>query len=175
MGKLLLSSVLLIMIVTVSYLQAVRRQAKVDNSFQLGVKSNQKDDLEQRSFTDSLETGMGEQEVVQDGNPLQHDKLFNKDSDSLTNIINMQNPPISELMKKEEDIEVTDTVGKAGTERSHLELLAYYKERYDSLPKDLSENKRNKAISEIRQETANKFSITIVELNRIRHLYKLNY
>lgn len=45
MGKMLLSAILLVLVVGVSYIEAVRRQGKVDNSFQIGVKSGQNADI----------------------------------------------------------------------------------------------------------------------------------
>lgn len=138
MGKLLLSVVLLIMIVAVSYIQAVRSQAKVDTSFQLGRKSSQ-------------------------------------NVDSLINISSFQRQSVTDLKKKGPAVKTAVSRNTIDIDKRHRELLAYYKKRYDTLPSNLTEYERKVAISEIRQETASKYLITIAEFNRIRELHKLNF
>jgi hypothetical protein len=61
------------------------------------------------------------------------------------------------------------------TSQKHKEILAYYKQRYQGLPNDLSAYERRIALSEIRQESADKFKISVTELNNIRKAYKLSY
>jgi len=138
LGKLLLSVVLLIMIVAVSYIQAVRSQAKVDTSFQLGRKSSQ-------------------------------------NVDSLINISSFQRQSVTDLKKKGPAVKTAVSRNTIDIDKRHRELLAYYKKRYDTLPSNLTEYERKVAISEIRQETASKYLITIAEFNRIRELHKLNF
>jgi len=175
LGKLTLSIVLLILIVAVSYIQAVRRQTKVDNSFQLGIKASQKDVLELKSATDSIKTLMGDLEVKHGESLLVRDKIFQKNVDSLSKIITVQEKSIIELKKKGKTDKPSTSQNQIDFERRHRELLAYYKKRYEALPADLTECERKVAISEIRQETAGKYSITSSEFNRIRELYELTY
>ncbi len=175
MGKLLLSAVLLIMVVAVSYIQAVRRQTKVDNSFQLGKKSSQIEVLALQSAADSLRTRIGQQEVVHSESLLQRDKLFQQNVDSLAQIIGAQQQDIVEMKMKKAPTKPSVTQNTADADKRHRELLAFYKKRFDSLPLDLTEYERKVAVSEIRQETATKYTITLVEFNRIRDRHKLNY
>lgn len=175
MGKLSLSVVLLLLIVAVSYIQAVRKQAKTDNSFQLGVKSSQKEVLELKSATDSIKTLMGELEVKHGESLLVRDKSYQKNVDSLANIITLREKSLTELKKKSQSSKPAATQSQTNSEKLHRGLLAYYKKRYESLPTDLTKFERKVAISEIRQETAGKYSLTTSEFNRIRELYKLTY
>lgn len=175
MGKLTLSVVLLIMIVAVSYIQAVRRQSKTDNSFQLGVKSSQKEVLEHKSAADSIKTIMGELEIKHGESHLVRDKSYQRDIDSLSNIITLQEKSLIELKKKNKSAKAVVSQSQTNSGKLHRELLAYYKKRYESLPSDLTEYERKVAISEIRQERAGKYSLTTSEFNRIRELYKLTY
>ena len=175
MKKAILAIVLLLMIVAVSYIQAVRRDAKVDNSFILGKRASEKEVLELKSAADSLKTKLGEQEVIHAESLLVRDKMLRRNQDSLANIIILQEKSISELKKKASSPVSQASKGAANSEKLHRELLAFYKKRFESLPNDLSEYERKVAVSEIRQETADKFSISLAEFNRIRETNKLNY
>lgn len=57
----------------------------------------------------------------------------------------------------------------------HWELLDFYKKRYESLPPNLGRVQRRMAISQIRQETAKRYSLTLTEFNRIREAYKVTF
>jgi len=174
LSKLLLSLVLVIMIVAVSYIQAVRRQEKVDNSFQLGKKVSQQEILKLESRADSLRTQLGNLNVVYGDSLLAIDKSRQRSADSLAELISTQEKSITELKKK---VGAKPAVSKKSDNASkrHLELLACYKKRYESLPSDLTEYERKAAVSELRQETASKYSISLVEFNRIRNSYKVTY
>jgi len=175
LGKLLLSFVLLLMIVAVSYFQAARRQSKIDNSFILGKKTSQKEILALQSATDSLTTKIGRQEVIHAESLFQREKQVQRNTDSLAEIISSQQQSITELKKKRTPVKSTVVQKSAESEKKHKELLSYYKKRYESLPTDLSEYELKVAVFEIRQETSQKFSITLTEFNRIREAYKSNF
>lgn len=176
MGKLLLSFVLLLLIVGVSYFQAERKQHKVDNSFILGKKANQKEVLALKSAADSLTTKIGQQEVIHAESLFRIDKSLRRNTDSLAEIISLQEQSITELRKKKATLVKPAVAQKtADTEKKHKELLAFYKKRYESLPTDLSEYELKVAVFEIRQETSQKYSISLTELNRIREEFKLNF
>ena len=175
LGKLLLSFVLLILIVAVSYFQAVRRQAKVDNSFILGKKTNQKEILELQSATDSLTTKIGQQEVIHAESLFQIEKQVQRKTDSLAEIISSQQQSLLELKKKGTPVKLAVMQKSVDSEKKHKELLAYYKKRYESLPIDLSEYEHKVAVFEIRQETSQKYAISLTEFNRIREAYKINF
>jgi len=60
-------------------------------------------------------------------------------------------------------------------ERTQEQILSYYKKRYRALPKDLSPYEKRVALAEIRDETAQKFSIPLSELDEIRTDNELDY
>ncbi|MEA1980558.1 MAG: hypothetical protein U9N54_06255, partial [candidate division Zixibacteria bacterium] len=57
----------------------------------------------------------------------------------------------------------------------HQQILTYYKDRFKKLPADLSNYERRISLNEIKEETAQKFEISLVELKNIRAKYKLKY
>jgi len=167
--------VLLIMVVAVSYIQAVLRQTKADNSFQLGRRSNQTEILALQSATDSLKTRLGRQEVIHAESLLQRDKLLQKNVDSLSGIIGAQEQTLIKIKKNAATVKPAAAQNPVDTEKRHRELLAYYTKKYESLPADLTEYERKIAISEIRLETAAKYSLSLAEFNRIRESQKFKY
>ena len=64
---------------------------------------------------------------------------------------------------------------KPSTESKHREILNYYKKAVGDLPGDLSAYERRVALSEIRNDTARKFAITISQLNSLRKENNLDY
>lgn len=168
--RIFIALVLLLTIIAVSYIKAVRQQEKVDRSFQLGQKASEREVLVAKSEVDSLITKLGKQEVAHAESLLSRDKFLQKNMDSLTQVIEAEEQKIENLQKKSTSAQQSNS-----SENRHRELLAYYKKRYESLPGDLSEYERKVAVSEIRQETAKKYSISVAELNRLRERYKLNF
>jgi hypothetical protein len=162
------------MVVAVSYIQAVRRQAKVDYSFQLGKKSSQKEVIALESRADSLRTRLGEREVEFADSMMARDQSSRYKADSLTAVISEKDKSIS-VLKKKTTIKNSVSQKPADSEKRHRELLAYYKKRYEALPTDLTEYELKVAISEIRKETAEKYALTISEFNRIRETNQLSY
>lgn len=59
--------------------------------------------------------------------------------------------------------------------QGHAEVLAYYKKRYEALPRDLTPYEQQVSIREIRLETAKKFAISLTELENIRQAGKLTF
>ena len=57
----------------------------------------------------------------------------------------------------------------------HKQILSYYKKRYRALAKDLSPYEKRVALAEIKDETAQKFSILLSELDKIRTGSELDY
>ena len=173
MKKALLAFILLIMVVVVSYIKAVRQEGKVERSFQLGKKSSQHEVIAVRSQADSLKTRLGQQELVHGESLWVRDKLMRKNLDSLSSVIKDQSAIIIDL--KEKANKSTAAQKTSITETRHRELLAFYKKKYKSLPRDLTDYELKVAVSEIRQETADKYSISISELNRLREKNNLNF
>jgi hypothetical protein len=65
----------------------------------------------------------------------------------------------------------SDSTAKA----AQKDILAYYKQQIDKLPGDLSDYERRVALREVREETAEKYAITVKRLNEIREQYSLDY
>lgn len=126
MGNFLLSLVLLILIVGASYLQAIIKQSKTDNSFRISKKVNP--------------------------------------SQLATTQSNLNLHTETKAVRSQSNIDI-----------HHWELLAFYKKRYESLPSNLGRAQRRMAISQIRQETAEKYSLTLPEFNHIREAYQVTF
>ena len=163
------------MIVAVSYFQAVRRQHKVDNSFILGKKTSQKETLALKSAADSLTARIGQQEVVYAESLFQREKQMQRNTDSLAENISSQQQSITEFKKKGTRVKPAAPSKSAESDNKHKELLAFYKKRYESLRADLSEHELKVAVFEIREETSQKYFLTLTEFNRIREAYKINF
>lgn len=70
------------------------------------------------------------------------------------------------------------TVKKKKTSRKILKeqkIIDYYKTRYKRLPNDLSDYEKKVAAVEIKEETAEKFSISLYELKKLRSKYNIRY
>ena len=96
-------------------------------------------------------------------------------TDSLRNVITDKEQVIADLTPAKSPPKTATATKSDATSLKHKEILAYYKQRYQGLPNDLSAYERRIALSEIRQESADKFKISVTELNNIRKTYKLSY
>ena len=173
MKKALLAFVLLILVVAVSYIKAVRQEERVDSFFQLVKKTTQLEVLAIQSKADSLRTRLGQQEVGHSESVLVRNKLMQKNLDSLSGVIKDKSATITDLKKK--TAKSTSAQKSNDTQHRHRELLAFYKKRYQSLSRDLTDYELKVAVSEIRQETASKYLISLTELNRLREKYNFNF
>lgn len=98
-------------------------------------------------------------------------------NDSLEALANSQSTKINDLSKSVRLAASTPKgAGKPAIVKpvtSHSQALAYYKKRYESLPGDLTSYERQVAVREIRLETANKFSMSLGEFEKLRTAGKL--
>ncbi len=177
MRKFFIAIDLLVLVVAVSYLKAVRDQDKVEESYEKGQKASEFKALALESDVDSLHQYIGKQNVMYAESLTNQQVSHRRQIDSIAEIVDSRDGKISEL-----DQELKDTRGATKTVlgskpklTKHQELLSYYKKRFQSLPTDLTNYERKVAITEIRQETARKYSMSISELNRIREKNNLDY
>ena len=177
MKKFSLAIVLLVLILAVSYFKAVRDRGKIDNSFESGRKSSEMKALALAGDVDSLRQYIGQQNVTLAESLTIQQKAYVRELDSVANVIDSKDVKISELNQKLKMASVKKSGPLSVKPKSdrHKELLAYYKKRFESLPGDLSNYERKVATSEIRQETARKYSISITDLNKIRVKNKIDY
>ena len=97
-------------------------------------------------------------------------------NDSLLGVIQSRNSELADLTPSQSTAPTQATAVKTdSTSKRHREILAYYKKRYQNLPRDLSAYERRVALSEIREESANKFKISVAKLNSIRKDNNLSY
>jgi hypothetical protein len=175
MKKVLLVLLLLVLIVAVSYIKTIREHQRSEAYFDEGKMEAARDADKNLKEADSLRLAMAKQQLALS------DSLFNKDVayrsiiDSLENVVDQQQETISS-----KSAEVTPTIQRAKqssetTVSKHEQIVKYYKRRFASLPKDLSDYEKRIAINEIREETSQKFAISLQELKKIREKYKLAY
>ena len=174
MKKITLAVVLLLLIVGVSYLQVSRQdnreKALYQDGFQTGAEKANRLAVE----VDSLRQVVDSQEVAFSGQLRDSEQVYTGIIDSLKNAVSSREQKIASL-KKETSSLPKKTSTKSKTSDKHTQILSYYKKRFSQLPNDLTSYEKRVAVSEIRQETAQKFSISTDELNKIRKKNNLKY
>ncbi len=131
---------------------------------------------------DSLAYSVRRQELEAAESLWQRELAYRWAYDSLAKIVSLEKSKTDSLKtmfesalphkeKRESGIDST----KENSLLKHKQILSYYKKRYRSLPKDLSPYEKRVALAEIRDETAQKFSIPLSELNKIRTNNELDY
>ena len=177
MRKFSLAIVLLVLIAGVSYFKAVRDRDKADDSFESGRKSSEMKAMVLAADIDSLQQYIGQQNVTLAESLTIQQKAYLKELDSMANIVDSKDVKIFDLNKKLKQASRKKSTALSSRPKSdkHQELLAYYKNRYESLPGDLTSYERKVALTEIRQETARKYSMSITDLNKIREKNNIDY
>ena len=102
------------------------------------------------------------------------DSLQASERDSLTQVLATKDDSLAALRKLAQKGQDTQKTAASQT-YSHEEILKYYKTSYRDLPKDLSPYERRVALTEIRDKTTRKFSITLAQLDKIRKDNNLDY
>ncbi len=179
--KILIAFVLLIVLAGLSYVKTSFDHTKQEELFEKA-KSEFVDEnkLEAKTFEssiDSIGTLLASNEKSFSNSITAQKEGYESQLDSLENIIDNQSAKITKLSKR--PVQKNQTVTKKKTKpkqlSQHEKVYRYYKKRYTDLPTDLSTYEQKIAMSEIREETASKFSITLSQLSKIRKEYKLNY
>ncbi len=182
MKKLLLAVVLLVLLVVISYVKVVRdhnREAEADTR---GYDRGREEMREQQSRADSLQTLLDQSESTFTESLSVKDRRYAELTDSLDAVIKDRDEKETLLQKQGGRLsEANKDVRASEEEKSDQEtgetrkILDHYMLAVKKLPADLSKYERRVALSEIRSETARKFSITVAELNEIREANKLDY
>lgn len=179
--KIFIAFILLVILAGFSYLKTSRDYAKQDSVYEKAkseISAQTKSDVDNyHNSMDSLSNLMVTNDTSYKNSITAQKDSYESQLDSLENIIDKQSAKITKLAKRTD--KKTNTVSKTkkkSTQLSqHEKIYRYYKKRYTDLPGDLSTYERKIALSEIRDETVSKFSISQRELSKIRKEYNLNY
>lgn len=175
MKKILLVILLLVLIVGLSYIKTLREHERSKTLFEEGKMTAARELDASQKEADSLKKASAEQQLAFADSLVQKDSRHRSEVDSLENLVDKLETRVTTLSQTKP---ATASVTKAPATKTlsqHEKILEYYKRRFANLPKDLSEYEKRIAINEIREETSQKFSITLAELKKIREKYKLTY
>ena len=177
MKKFFLAILLLVLIVAVSYFKAVRDRDKTADSFESGRISSEMKALTLAGDIDSLKQYIGQQNVTLAESLTIQQKSYLIELDSMADVVDSKDLRITELNKKLKQASQKKSSALSSKPKSdkHQELLAYYKKQFESLPGDLTSYERKVALTEIRLETARKYSMSITDLNKIREKNNIDY
>jgi len=174
MKKIFIGFLLIVALIAVSYYNANRTDIRTKQRYQDGYAKGTSEAAIQKARADSIQSAMN-QTRVQFEDSLKILALTNSTViDSLTQTIAAKD---KELVKQAERRKLasrkTDTgsksknaVTKSGV--SHAQILEYYRKKLGELPTDLSPYERSLALSEIRDQTSRKFSISAQDFQKIR-------
>jgi hypothetical protein len=181
MKKVALGVVLLAIVVGVSYFKSLRHHSQTTTEYERGKQEESEKTIQDRAKLDSLSYFIERQEDSFAQSLGMREMAYRLTCDSLLKIIDSGRTGIDSL-KKELDLYQKQAqtkepvVGATGQKSSrHEQILSYYKKRCHSLPTDLTPYEKKVALAEIREETAQKFSISLQELDNIRSDSKLDY
>ena len=171
MKKLALALILLVALIGISYVNSTRSEAKLKKQFTEGFESGSKESKTATQRADSIALEMEQTSGWYRDSLTSLTTLSQVESDSLAKVIAQKDQEIVGLKEKAKAARSQKTATKSASTQSslkHSQVLDYYKRRLNELPKDLSEYERKIALSEVRDETAKKFSITVGELDKLR-------
>lgn len=174
--KMALLVLLIALVVAVSYYKTTLQDASLETAYNDGqVDAGQQIDQLQKA-TDSLSGELEAKEFELAETRATMDTIRVAQTDSLVSVIQSRENELAELSESQKTNAPPVIATKTdSTSSRHLEILVYYKKMFRALPKDLSAYERRIALSEIREESANKFKISVAELNRIRKDNDLSY
>jgi hypothetical protein len=115
---------------------------------------------------------MAERDLAIADSLVKKDQTYQATIDSLKNALDKEKTATKNLASMPTTVKKTTpepTISK------HEKILTYYKKRYANLPNDLSQYELKIALNEIREETSQKFAISLKELKDIRQKNKLSY
>lgn len=173
--KLLILVVLGAVLVAVSYYKTTLQDKRLAEARTEGEQWADHTVANLKKSQDSLATELDSTSQALAGALAMADTVRIAETDSLKRLIVDQEQKIADLTPAKTPTKTATAKKTDATSQKHKEILAYYKKRYQNLPNDLSAYERRVALSEIREESADKFKISVSELNRIRKAYKLSY
>jgi len=179
MKKLLLGIVLLAALIGIVYIKSERAEEYHAQVTQEGFQAGLAEGEQLKARVDSLTGLVVEKDVAMAESVAVRDELYAGNIDSLNETIKDKDQQIADLNSQlRQKTEVAQVVAKNTSQepdKKHLEILSFYKKAVEGLPGDLSAYERRVALSEIRNEIAQKFSITVSRLNSIRKEHNLEY
>ncbi|MFZ5981223.1 MAG: hypothetical protein ACOYVF_11390 [Candidatus Zixiibacteriota bacterium] len=170
MKKILSAVVLVVLLLGISYYQIMRQDKRESALYKEGYQSGQKEVSNLRENLDSLNRTLDSQEVSYSEYLGETTRVYSMKVDSLEALVKSKDSEIQKLTKN-----TTSQATQPKKVNKNQEILNYYKSLYNDLPGDLSEYERRVALSEIREKTVRKFSISISQLDKIRKDNNLNY
>lgn len=174
MKKLLLALLLLVIVLAVGYFRAARQNSQVTSAYESGRSEGNADLSRLTERNDSLaQLAEGYKEAFAESLEVM-DSLQTTERDSLAQLLSKKDDSLARLRKLAQK---TQDSQKKPPRKSYssTEILSFYKSSYRELPKDLSPYERRVALTELRDKTARKFSITLAELDKIRKDNDLDY
>ncbi len=176
MKKLLVALLLLAVVAVVSYFKVLRQDNRTTQAYDTGYSQGSGELDRVKSHADSLDDLVTDYREALDDSLTARDSLSLRQRDSLSEIIATQEESLKTLAAKQAASRSTSSAKKkVDPAKRQQEILAYYKRRYEKLPDDLSPYERRVALTEIKKETAQQFSISIADLDKIREKNKLPY
>ena len=182
MKKVLLAILLLGLVLAVSFVKTYREDQKRTEAVQEIADSAGHELQELNSSVDSLRTIVGESRTAYEDSIQKLNEYHALETDSLKQALFANDEEIKHLAEKVKTatLNTRNSEEIAGAPKKdssdfHHRVLLYYKKRFKDLPADLSHYEKRVALSEIRDETARRFSISVKELNRLRADQKLSF
>ena len=179
--KIIIITFLLALMVGLSYVKTLRNSAKRTEAFDKGKAVAKNELIQYKDKVDSLKIELGFKEVALADSIVKNKQYYQFYIENLETKNCILEDSIYGLSKKLA-VNSKPSVSKNSnrkvtkkTNNKHQQVLAYYKDRYKKLPSDLSDYEKRIALNEIKEETAQKFKISLAELRNIRDKYKLKY
>ncbi len=187
MKKILVGIFLVAVLAAVVYLQISRDAEKRSTAYRQGyrtgvdsLKNNQPDFDSVTQLLDRERRALAVYKAAMADTLSTRDSLYDCTVDSLSEKIEAQRADIGKLKQKSlasKSPATTENGPKNGQNNlaSHRDILAHYKMAMAKLPADLSPYEYQVAVTEVRTETAAKFSITVDRLNEIRKANNIDF
>lgn len=176
MKKLLLAILLIALIVGVAYVKDWREDRNRQQVFAEGLQQGRQDGERDREVIDSLQQTLQSAEAAFADSVSRHTQQYEDQLDSLGEEIVRRDSAIDALTNRSQTAQNAAKTDSAEQRRQReVTILAFYKQLFLALPADLSAYEKRVAIDEIRQQTADKYGITVTELNRLRDKHALSY
>jgi len=180
MRKIFLGLILLVGLVTLSYLKVVYSNNSENASNEARFLQFQSDSIRAAEIADSLQILLSESRSTMATAMQERDKSAGMRADSLEAIIAEQLERIKNLKSKIErsDLTIAELKSRKApvikTGIDHKAVISYYKKRIEKLPMDLSDYEKRIMVDELREETAQHFSLTMNEFDKFSKQYKLD-
>ena len=171
MRKLIFFLLLVALLFGVSYYKNLRDHEQEQTAYAQGLDEGRREIAGNTQTIDSIESLLEAERSRADSLTARQSNEDTSEQDSLNALIISREATIDRLRDLNDKLEAKLIDKTAETQEA--KIVAYYNDRFQSLPADLSTYERKVAMSEIRTETAQKFKISSAELERIRKKYKL--